>query len=149
MERVHAWTASHCEMYVRECCEISSRGTASTTTRQKSTTKRASQMTSPPPLTAALSAIATHHSTVDSAPQPQIFFSLWLSRICRTASHEVGYCFGLKHCGHYTCLVQGSASFTEDTRQPACLCPVDLAKLLYATKKTRATENITWRFWSM
>jgi archaemetzincin len=71
---------------------------------------------------------------IDSSPR--LLSSLWLSRMCRTASHELGHCFGIDHCVYYACIMQGSASLSEDTRQPPYLCPVDCAKLLHATGST-------------
>ncbi|OWZ23232.1 hypothetical protein PHMEG_0001894 [Phytophthora megakarya] len=59
--------------------------------------------------------------------------TLWLARFCRTASHELGHCFGMDHCVYYACSMQGSAGLSEDARQPPYLCPVDLAKMLHAT----------------
>ncbi|KAE9044155.1 hypothetical protein PF010_g14428 [Phytophthora fragariae] len=59
--------------------------------------------------------------------------TLWLARVCRTASHELGHCFGMDHCVYYACSMQGSAGLSEDARQPPYLCPVDLAKVLCAT----------------
>jgi archaemetzincin len=71
---------------------------------------------------------------IDSSPR--LLSSLWLSRMCRTASHELGHCFGIDHCVYYACIMQGSASLSEDTRQPPYLCPVDCAKLVHATGST-------------
>ncbi|TKA66139.1 hypothetical protein B0A55_09792 [Friedmanniomyces simplex] len=58
---------------------------------------------------------------------------LWLSRVCKTASHELGHCFGIDHCTYYACVMQGTAGLSEDARQPPYVCPVDTAKLLTAT----------------
>ncbi|KAK5166605.1 uncharacterized protein LTR77_008148 [Saxophila tyrrhenica] len=59
--------------------------------------------------------------------------ALWLGRVCKTASHELGHCFGIAHCMYYACIMQGTASLAEDARQPPYLCPVDLAKVLRAS----------------
>ncbi|KAI9708479.1 MAG: Archaemetzincin-1 [Bogoriella megaspora] len=59
--------------------------------------------------------------------------AVWLNRVCRTASHELGHCFGLDHCVYYACNMQSTASLAEDARQPPYLCPVDVAKLGFAT----------------
>ncbi|KAK4982753.1 hypothetical protein LTR50_007597 [Elasticomyces elasticus] len=64
---------------------------------------------------------------------PATLSGLWLGRVCRTASHELGHCLGMDHCVYYACSMQGTASLTEDGRQPPYLCPVDLAKVLKAT----------------
>ncbi|KAK4129974.1 hypothetical protein BT67DRAFT_437390 [Trichocladium antarcticum] len=47
---------------------------------------------------------------------------LALSRVARTASHELGHCFGLAHCSYYACVMQGTAGLAEDARQPPYLC---------------------------
>ncbi|KAL4942060.1 hypothetical protein BDV06DRAFT_222559 [Aspergillus oleicola] len=74
------------------------------------------------PLSAALAAFT---STKMSTP-----LTLWLSRVFRTMTHELG------HCVYYACLMQGSTSMQEDMRQPPFLCPVDLAKLLSSMRVT-------------
>jgi archaemetzincin len=66
--------------------------------------------------------------------------SLYLARVCRTASHELGHCFGIDHCVYYACIMQGSASLAEDARQPPDLCAVDLAKVLSATGVSAKTR---------
>ncbi len=37
--------------------------------------------------------------------------------------------FGMQHCVHYHCVVNGSNSLAESDRQPLHLCPVCLRKL--------------------
>ena len=59
--------------------------------------------------------------------------ALWFSRACKTASHELGHCFGIDHCTYYACVMQGTAHMQEDSEQPPYLCPVDLSKVLRAT----------------
>ncbi|KAJ6087137.1 hypothetical protein N7467_006051 [Penicillium canescens] len=135
IERIHPWPASHCEKYMN------------TYTKEESDDK-------PPPKKARTSARASHKPT--SAPNGPIkeaisayctlqqakpleellarqLNDLWLGRVCRTASHELGHCFGIDHCVYYACAMQGTASIAEDARQPPYLCPVDLAKVLHAT----------------
>lgn len=73
-----------------------------------------------------LSALSHHTAT----PSPS---SLYLLRLCRTASHELGHCFGMDHCVYYACVMQGTSSLREDMRQPMELCPVDLEKVVCAT----------------
>lgn len=58
--------------------------------------------------------------------------SMYLLRIARTASHELGHCLGMDHCTYYACAMQGTASTNEDSRQPPFLCPVCLNKLAHA-----------------
>ncbi|KAK0723486.1 hypothetical protein B0T26DRAFT_750749 [Lasiosphaeria miniovina] len=57
---------------------------------------------------------------------------LWLSRVARTAVHELGHCFCLDYCVYYACVMQGTTGLAEDTRQPPYLCPVCLKKLTRA-----------------
>ena len=138
VDREHAWPASHCKAYMRECC-----GAGSSTTRSSTGTKRRkpngamgldNKSSSPSPLQAAVS--TSHNLTSSSAVQQMDstwLSNLWLSRVCQTASHELGHCFGIAHCVYYACVMQGTASLAEDVRQPPYLCPVDLTKLLRAT----------------
>ena len=52
-----------------------------------------------------------------------------LSKACNTAAHEVLHMFGIGHCLHRACLMNGSGHVREDFAAPPYLCPVDLAKL--------------------
>ena len=106
VEREHAWPLSHCVAYIKTCCAGES----------------------VPDLTG-----VKGQARAGGSESPASLSALYLSRICRTASHELGHCFGIDHCVFYACSMQGSASLTEDARQPPYLCPVDLAKVLQAT----------------
>lgn len=45
-------------------------------------------------------------------------------------AHEITHMFGIKHCIHYECLMNGTMSAEESARKPNnTLCPVCLAKL--------------------
>ncbi|KAF3762313.1 hypothetical protein M406DRAFT_347447 [Cryphonectria parasitica EP155] len=57
---------------------------------------------------------------------------LWLFCLARTASHELGHCFGMAHCMYYACVMQSTAGVAEDCRQPPYLCPVCAEKLSVA-----------------
>lgn len=132
IDRLHAWPASHCEGYMSECCAES----VPKAKRQKrsNTAKNKPQEsgTAPPPRLGALeAAVAVYRGLPSSKLSPSMLSALWLGRVCRTASHELGHCFGMNHCVYYACCMQGSASIREDARQPPYLCPVDLAKLLH------------------
>lgn len=120
VEREHAWPASHCDAYMRECC-----GAPSKVKKAKLDASFSHQT----PLNAAVSA----HASLPTPQTPSHFSSLWLSRVCQTASHELGHCFGMDHCVYYACVMQATGSLAEDVRQPPYLCPVDLAKMLKAT----------------
>ncbi|KAM3075490.1 hypothetical protein ACMFMG_007637 [Clarireedia jacksonii] len=118
--REHAWPASHCEKYMAGCC-----GTAAKKSRSKGI-----YAIEDSPLRRAVTAHTSLQSTSLTLEQ---LAGLWFSRICRTASHELGHCFGIDHCVYYACSMQGSASIVEDARQPPYLCPVDLQKVVRAT----------------
>jgi archaemetzincin len=130
VEREHAWPASHCAAYMKSCCA----GGAEPKPKKKRVKVEATEDS-----TAAVSAIQAAVTTHTSLPSPVTSPStgtlngLWLGRVCRTASHEIGHCLGIDHCVYYACLMQGTANVCEDARQPPFLCPVDLAKLTTAT----------------
>lgn len=105
---------------MRDCC-----GSPSKTKEAKPD----SSMSDRTPIQAAVSA----HATLPAPHTPSQLSTLWLSRVCQTASHELGHCFGMDHCVYYACVMPATASLREDVRQPPYLCPVDLAKLLRAT----------------
>ncbi|KAJ9669794.1 hypothetical protein H2201_000180 [Coniosporium apollinis] len=134
VEREHAWPASHCEVYVQDCC-----GAAAEPQRPaKGKAKNRKPDSHPPqegPDTLLRAAVAAYTAlpSLSSRPSATALSGLWLNRICRTASHELAHCFGIDHCVYYACIMQGSSSIREDARQPPYLCPVDLAKLLRAT----------------
>ncbi|KZV81721.1 hypothetical protein EXIGLDRAFT_628056 [Exidia glandulosa HHB12029] len=132
VERVHAWPASHCAAYIQHQCANSS--DAGTVAKKKRKTSKApagepALAAQGSPLYSAVAAFKEH-----SADETDV--GLWLSRVCRTAVHELGHCFGLDHCVYLACAMQGTASIREDARQPPYLCPVDLAKVLRATGQT-------------
>lgn len=127
VDREHSWPASHCDDYVRK-----SSGSYVASTKKRRTASESSSLATAP-LTAAVAALS---SLPNVDVSPRLLSSLWLSRLCRTASHELGHCFGIDHCVYYACIMQGSASLLEDSRQPPYLCPVDCAKLVHATGST-------------
>ena len=55
-----------------------------------------------------------------------------LLRACKTAAHEITHMFGVGHCLHRRCLMNGCGHLKEDFAAPPQLCPVDLAKLAVA-----------------
>lgn len=116
VETDHAWPASHCQAYLDMCCGMSTK------------MKQPSRQT-PSVMRSAL----VKFSSLKPPESERELSLLWLSRVCKTASHELGHCFGLDHCVFYACIMQGTAGLTEDARQPPYLCPVDLAKVLHAT----------------
>lgn len=137
VERMHAWPASHCTSYMRNCCSAASESPPAPKKRKQNDSHPDETATteSSSPLHAAVSA---HKALppLDPSPSAAALTGLWLGRVCRTSSHELGHCFGIDHCVYYACGMQGSASLPEDARQPPYLCPIDEAKLLSATGST-------------
>lgn len=50
-------------------------------------------------------------------------------RAFKVMTHEVGHMFGITHCTHFSCNMNGSNSRDEMDREPMHLCPVCLRKL--------------------
>ena len=148
-EREHAWPASHCELYIQACCataaEVSTRPKKKTKLRNDDADLSKSYQPQPPPdepTSPMLDALSAHKvlPTLDLSSSPTVLSGLWLGRVCRTASHELGHCFGIEHCVYYACIMQGSCSLAEDARQPPYLCPIDLAKILDVSGTTAETR---------
>lgn len=57
---------------------------------------------------------------------------LFLQRVCKVLTHEIGHMFGAQHCVYYHCNLNGSNSLDETDRAPVHLCPVCLHKLYTA-----------------
>lgn len=142
IDRSHAWPASHCATFVQSRCRAAKDSQEPASISSKSTatgSRRSNRVQSSAPIsscertnnkeTPLSSAISAFTSTNLHPSNPYLLF---LSRVCRTAAHELGHCFGLDHCTYYACSMQGSASLQEDARQPMYLCPVDLEKLTRA-----------------
>ncbi|KAK2848494.1 hypothetical protein FQN49_005668 [Arthroderma sp. PD_2] len=145
MDRSHSWPASHCEEYVTDLCDSTEEDITPMTKRRRKDGGQIEASISVAVGSPMHLAIATHASLPplpavgDTSKYPSsactALSELWLGRVCRTASHELGHCFGLEHCVYYACVMQGTASMLEDERQPLYLCPVDLRKILYVTGK--------------
>lgn len=137
IDRDHSWPASHCEAYVKSC---RFEGSQTKGKRQQNNAKMekidltlsslsgvSSNLSAKSPLKAAIEAVVAFPAVDEYAS------SIWFARVCRTASHELGHCFGMDHCVFYACVMQGTASVVEDCRQPPYLCPIDMAKVNQAT----------------
>ncbi|MEZ6060286.1 MAG: archaemetzincin [Planctomycetaceae bacterium] len=57
-----------------------------------------------------------------------------LRRTLKTATHETGHMFSMKHCIFFECNMSGSGSLEEGDRYPLSLCPDCLAKLHWSTR---------------
>ena len=143
VERDHAWPASHCAAYVNAVCEGASEQRRPTKKSKKSagSAVKAQDLLATQesgynnPIQAAIQA---HTILIQDLSTSEALLALWTARVCRTASHELGHCFGIAHCVYYACVMQSTASLAEDARQPPYLCPIDLAKLLRATGASEA-----------
>ncbi|KAJ7147080.1 hypothetical protein C8R43DRAFT_1088630 [Mycena crocata] len=139
VDRLHAWPASHCKRYMDSCCSEISLDTQHASKKKKVMTNETVVLPTRSVTYATLSplhaAVNAHEAlpSLEESPSSVSLSALWLGRACRTASHELGHCFGIDHCVYYACSMQGTASLKEDARQPPFLCPVDLAKVLHAT----------------
>ena len=168
--RVHAWPASHCAKYMEEKCnplEQDHQGTkpkkrkrspgqqaedSSTTALVGSSASEPIDLTGSSPVVKGQPDLsATSHSNLTRGPihaallsstsAPISASTLHLSRLARTASHELCHCFGIGHCVCYACVMQSSASLAEDARQPPYLCPIDSRKLMEAMGELRHDER--------
>ena len=54
-----------------------------------------------------------------------------LIRAFKVLAHETGHMFGILHCTHFHCLMNGSNHLEELDAEPIHLCPVDLLKLYW------------------
>ncbi|CAG8956126.1 hypothetical protein HYFRA_00012043 [Hymenoscyphus fraxineus] len=142
VDREHSWPASHCKEYLERVCdeyeaEVGTEGPVSIKRLkgkkgEKELEARDEKIAITGPMYAALKA----HSSLPPPnlnPSPATLYGLWLGRVCRTAGHELGHCYGIDHCVYYACSMQGTASIIEDSRQPPYLCPVDLEKVVRTT----------------
>lgn len=155
IEREHMWPASHCADYLEREAGLhrSMNAPKGGIAGQGSHSSQPSVEVSPfgpfanfyrlrhelPHLTPIGKAVKKAHKVATSGVQgPADSYGLWLSRVARTASHELGHCFGLGHCAYYACVMQGSASVVEDVRQPPYLCHICLKKVTIAVLEVKA-----------
>ncbi|KAH0353206.1 hypothetical protein KCU83_g3344, partial [Aureobasidium melanogenum] len=134
LDRQHVWPASHCAAYVQAQVNKFIEPSEPTAPKFKALTP----LQPSKPLTRAIQA---HQSANASSA------AMWLERVCRTASHELGHCLGMDHCMYYACIMQGSNSIPEDLRQPPYLCPIDNAELdtLIAARGDKTKVGATQR----
>ena len=60
-------------------------------------------------------------------------YVLCLRRTLKTATHETGHMFSMRHCTAYECNMRGSNHREESDRYPLYLCPECHAKVTWAT----------------
>ena len=61
-------------------------------------------------------------------------FRLCLLRTLKTATHETGHMFSMRHCIAYECNMCGSNHRVESDRRPLALCPECMAKVCWAAR---------------
>jgi archaemetzincin len=61
--------------------------------------------------------------------RPDDYRQTILKRSCKVLSHETGHMFGLRHCIHFECLMNGSNNLGEMDIAPQYLCPICLRKM--------------------
>ncbi|KAK8078810.1 hypothetical protein PG994_002617 [Apiospora phragmitis] len=122
----HAWPASHCRAFVN--AQVAEADV------HRGTRAIAETSTSTSPMRAAIqraSQVVEHSDTSVLAEHAAHLRTLWLARLVRTVSHELGHTVFLDHCIYYACMMQSTTGMAEDLRQPPYLCPVCLAKVSY------------------
>ena len=144
VDREHVWPASHCRAFVEKMSGVAEE--PETCFRSSSSNRRKMsndvQTTIHDPTAPLAKAVEAHQATLAAAPwSHNNLKSTFLFRLCRTASHELGHCFGFDHCMYKACVMQGTASVAEDMRQPPYLCPVCEAKLAWAVVQGDSCRN--------
>ncbi|KAF3921101.1 Archaemetzincin-2 [Arthrobotrys entomopaga] len=140
----HDWPGSHCHDFVLKMCQEEG--------GEVKKEKKIGREVGGTPMYRAISAHTAELAsmTLEGGRTAEHNRSLWLSRVCKTASHELLHCFGVDHCVYYACAMQGTASIIEDTRQPFYLCPIDQAKLKDAlTGMDKSIGDLTGEEWEL
>jgi archaemetzincin len=119
VDRDHMWPMSHCKSFVDDLCSVEDVQPTPPTKSQKLLSRDGAMR----------KAVDAAFSYTPTPGKQDEMRSLWFSRLSRTASHELGHCFGIAHCVYYACNMQGCAGMKEDLRQPPYLCPVCEAKV--------------------
>ena len=135
IDQEHMWPASHCTSYIDSLCPAPpkprsrKRAPASSSRARRAPPHPSIASSASTPLGAAAQAASPHLVPGPGPGRRRGHEGLWASRVARTASHELGHCFGMDHCVYLACVMQGTGSVAEDVRQPPDLCPVCLEKL--------------------
>ncbi|KAL2128319.1 hypothetical protein VTI74DRAFT_9360 [Chaetomium olivicolor] len=148
IQREHMWPFSHCNAYMERLCEDAKDDAEPEPEPKPKKRKRGTSYVPPRP-----AVDANKHplgeviqAGLAAARKPSKRYSgLWLSRVARTVSHELGHCFCYAHCVYYACVMQGTAGIVEDVRQPPYICLVCEAKLGIAIRDLKLEEKENFR----
>lgn len=138
VNHLHSWPASHCREYVDDSWEESEPALKDTEYGEERRKKKGAKVDpacmlsikADPETPMAAAMLAARDTLVPKSRDD--WYGLWLARVCRTTSHELGHCVGIGHCVYFSCAMQGSATVAEDIRQPPYLCPVCLKKMAFS-----------------
>lgn len=72
---------------------------------------------------------ARYEPALEGLSTPENRERLFLLRGCKVLVHETAHMFGLGHCVHFSCVVNGTNRLKETDNQPLHFCPVCLRKL--------------------
>ena len=70
----------------------------------------------------------------------EVKYETVLRRTVKTAAHEVGHMFTMRHCKVFECLMNGSNSLYESEKRPLYMCPHCLGKLMLLTNRKVITH---------
>jgi archaemetzincin len=77
---------------------------------------------------------ARYHPAWDGGEVDEGTPKLVLKRAAKVLTHEMGHMFGIRHCIHYECNMNGANHLAEADAAPMHLCPVCLRKLHRAVR---------------
>lgn len=77
---------------------------------------------------------ARYHPSWDGGRADASTGALVLRRAAKVLTHEMGHMFGIRHCIHYECNMNGANNLEEADSTPMELCPVCLRKLHFAIR---------------
>jgi len=72
---------------------------------------------------------------------------LFLRRCCKVLAHEIGHMYGLYHCVHFRCLMNGSNNLPESDSRPMHECPVCLRKFWSNIRFSLADRYLKLQHW--
>ncbi|KAK4246188.1 hypothetical protein C7999DRAFT_15679, partial [Corynascus novoguineensis] len=101
IDRGHVWPFSHCAAYACQTAAAAPSAAASGHAKRRRTTPSPSMpanKTEP----SVMARVIKNTLLTDG----ESGVNMWLSRLVRTVSHELGHCLCLDHCSYYACVMQ-------------------------------------------